>query len=250
MFTLGYSFRPWKDAQGDRRRAVDPQLRARHRARARRRRADPLPPPGRARRVVERRRALDGGGRARRHGRDRARSRATSCSCAAATTATTRATRRSSRASSASAGQIVHPQHWPDDVDYAGKRVVVIGSGATAVTLVPAMAERAAHVTMLQRSPSYIVSLPGEDPIANVAAARAAGQARLLDRALEERPASRWSVFELSRRRPRIVKALIRKGVRAQPSARLRHRHPLQARATTRGTSACAWCPTATCSRR
>ena len=54
-------------------------------------------------------------------------------------------------------GPIVHPQHWPDDIDYAGKRVVVIGSGATAVTLVPALAKRAAHVTMLQRSPTYII---------------------------------------------------------------------------------------------
>src|SRR5207237_5302078 len=62
-------------------------------------------------------------------------------------------------------GTIVHPQGWPEDLDYAGKRVVVIGSGATAVTLVPAMATSgAAHVTMLQRSPSYIVSLPGKDP--------------------------------------------------------------------------------------
>ncbi len=66
------------------------------------------------------------------------------------------------------AGTVVHPQHWPADLDYAGKRVVVIGSGATAVTLVPAMAEEAEHVTMLQRSPSYIVSLPAEDPIANM----------------------------------------------------------------------------------
>ena len=65
-------------------------------------------------------------------------------------------------------GRIVHPQKWPEDLDYAGKRVVVIGSGATAVTLVPAMAERAAHVTMLQRSPSYIVSRPAEDKIANL----------------------------------------------------------------------------------
>ena len=64
-------------------------------------------------------------------------------------------------------GRIVHPQEWPQDLDYAGKRVVVIGSGATAVTLVPAMAERAAHVTMLQRSPTYIVARPSEDPIAN-----------------------------------------------------------------------------------
>ena len=64
-------------------------------------------------------------------------------------------------------GRIVHPQRWPEDLDYAGKRVVVIGSGATAVTLVPALAERAAHVVMLQRSPTYVVSLPRRDPIAN-----------------------------------------------------------------------------------
>src|SRR5688500_2130312 len=57
-------------------------------------------------------------------------------------------------------GQIVHPPKWPEDLDYAGKRVVVIGSGATAVTLVPAMADGAEHVTMLQRSPTYIVSMP------------------------------------------------------------------------------------------
>ena len=65
------------------------------------------------------------------------------------------------------AGRVVHPQKWTKDIEHAGKRVVVIGSGATAVTLVPAMSKTAAHVTMLQRSPTYIVSLPGEDPIAN-----------------------------------------------------------------------------------
>ena len=65
------------------------------------------------------------------------------------------------------AGRIVHPQFWPDDLDYAGKRVVVIGSGATAVTLVPEMAKVAAHVTMLQRSPTYIVARPAEDVFAN-----------------------------------------------------------------------------------
>ncbi len=64
-------------------------------------------------------------------------------------------------------GEIVHPQAWPEDLDYAGKRVVVIGSGATAVTLVPAMADDAGHVTMLQRSPTYMVSRPARDPIAN-----------------------------------------------------------------------------------
>jgi cation diffusion facilitator CzcD-associated flavoprotein CzcO len=109
-------------------------------------------------------------------------------------------------------GMLVHPQHWPEDLDYRGKRVVVIGSGATAVTLVPAMAEEAAHVTMLQRSPSYVVTLPGRDPIA-----------RLLRRFLPERlvyPIVRWknvfltmASFQLSRRRPKLAKALIRKGV-------------------------------------
>jgi monooxygenase len=109
-------------------------------------------------------------------------------------------------------GRIVHPQFWTEDVDYAGKRVVVIGSGATAVTLVPAMAETASHVTMLQRSPSYIVSLPAEDPIAN-----------LVRRHLPARRAYsvvRWKnvlmqllVFQLSRRRPHVMKALIRKGL-------------------------------------
>jgi monooxygenase len=110
------------------------------------------------------------------------------------------------------AGQIVHPQHWTGDVDHAGKRVVVIGSGATAVTLVPAMAETAEHVTMLQRSPSYVLSLPAEDPIAN-----------LVRRVLPAKLAYsivRWKnvlvtmlVFQLSRRRPRAMKALIRKGL-------------------------------------
>ena len=62
-------------------------------------------------------------------------------------------------------GRIVHPQHWPQDLDYAGKQVVIIGSGATAVTLVPSMAKTAAHVTMLQRSPTYIVARPESDPL-------------------------------------------------------------------------------------
>ena len=65
-------------------------------------------------------------------------------------------------------GRCVHPQHWPEDLDYTGKKVVVIGSGATAVTLVPAMVGDAEHVTMLQRSPSYIFSLPAVDKISEV----------------------------------------------------------------------------------
>ena len=114
-------------------------------------------------------------------------------------------------------GEVVHPQHWPEDFDYAGKRVVVIGSGATAVTLVPAMAEKAAHVTMLQRSPTYIVSAPGEDPLAN-------GLRRILP-AKTAYTVVRWKnvmlqmlVFRLSRRRPGFVRRLLRNGaVKALP---------------------------------
>ena len=65
-------------------------------------------------------------------------------------------------------GLIVHPQHWPEDLDYRGRRVVVIGSGATAVTLVPAMAGAAAHVTVLQRTPTYVLPVPSTDKIAHL----------------------------------------------------------------------------------
>ena len=112
-------------------------------------------------------------------------------------------------------GPIIHPQHWPEDLDYAGKRVVVIGSGATAVTLVPAMAEKAAHVTMLQRSPSYVVSLPARDALAGalrrVLPPMAAYQAvRFKNVGLMA------ASYQLSRRRPRLMRALIRKGAVSQ----------------------------------
>lgn len=102
-------------------------------------------------------------------------------------------------------GRVVHPQKWTPDVDYTDKRVVVIGSGATAVTLVPELAKKAAHVTMLQRSPTYILSRPAEDPIANAMRKR-----------LPERLAyglSRWKnvamstfLYEFSQRRPERAK--------------------------------------------
>jgi monooxygenase len=105
-------------------------------------------------------------------------------------------------------GIMVHPQHWPEKLDYAGKRVVVIGSGATAVTIIPAIAETAAQVTMLQRSPTYIVSRPAEDRLA-----------KELRRYLPKRSAyaiARWYYvlfgiyfYNLSRRKPREVKKWI-----------------------------------------
>ena len=84
-------------------------------------------------------------------------------------------------------GHIVHPQKWTPDIEYQGKRVVVIGSGATAVTLVPEIAKQAAHVTMLQRSPSYIVSLPERDSVANWLRERLPKRVGVLGDAMEER---------------------------------------------------------------
>ena len=107
-------------------------------------------------------------------------------------------------------GQVVHPQSWPAELDLTGKKVVVVGSGATAVTLVPALAETAAQVTMLQRSPSYVVALPAEDPIAD-----------LLRKVLPEQTAYRairWknikvsgAIYGLSRRFPQQIRGLLRK---------------------------------------
>lgn len=113
-------------------------------------------------------------------------------------------------------GTFVHPQHWPQDLDYRGKKVVVVGSGATAVTVVPAMAHGGAgRVTMLQRSPSYVLAIPRTDPSTAV-----------LQKLLPMRfghPVIRWknfayqyAQFELSRRAPKLVRALLRRSVALQ----------------------------------
>lgn len=113
------------------------------------------------------------------------------------------------------AGQLIHPQAWPEDLDYDGKRVVVIGSGATAVTIVPAMAARAAHITMLQRSPGYIVSVPSEDPIAN--ALRKVLPERLAYALTRRMHIAVWrGMWNQSRRRPDTVRRMIRALTKAQ----------------------------------
>lgn len=110
-------------------------------------------------------------------------------------------------------GTVIHPQFWPDDLDHAGKRVVVIGSGATAVTIVPAVAETAAHVTMLQRTPTWMFSRPAKDGLANA-----------LRRFLPERLAyriTRWKNitlqdigFKRARTKPQKVKDFLHKRIR------------------------------------
>ena len=110
-------------------------------------------------------------------------------------------------------GRVVHPQAWPEDLEYAGKKVVIIGSGATAVTLLPAMAKTAGHVTMLQRSPTYVVSFPEEDTIAN--------RLRGVLPAMWAYRLSRWKnvgymiyLYQLAQRFPNFVKKALLKQVR------------------------------------
>lgn len=121
-------------------------------------------------------------------------------------------------------GQLLHPQHWPEDLDYSGKKVVVIGSGATAITLVPSMAGKAAKVTMLQRSPTYIMSVPSVDPISarlrrflpdklvyGAARARNIGIQRLL--------------YLTARQKPKVVRRLLRMATRRQLGADVDMKH-------------------------
>lgn len=121
-------------------------------------------------------------------------------------------------------GRIVHPQKWPQDLDYKGKRVVVIGSGATAVTLVPAMAEQASHVIMLQRSPTYIATLPSEDKVAN-----------LLRKYLPSHIAymlTRWKnvllgmfFYNLARKKPEFMKRMLSKKIHHYLGEDYAHKH-------------------------
>jgi cation diffusion facilitator CzcD-associated flavoprotein CzcO len=112
-------------------------------------------------------------------------------------------------------GQVIHPQFWPENLDYSGKRVVVIGSGATAITLIPSMTDKAQHVTMLQRTPSYVISVPQFDPMV-----------RLLLKFLPEMTVYKMSrarnnfitqwIFKLSRKYPNFMRKVLLKQVKAQ----------------------------------
>ncbi|AUG75418.1 Flavin-binding family monooxygenase [Kitasatospora sp. MMS16-BH015] len=106
-------------------------------------------------------------------------------------------------------GTIVHPQHWPEQLDYAGRRVVVIGSGATAVTLVPAMARTTAHVTMLQRTPTYVVPVPRSDLLANTLKTFL-GQERGYALTRRKNIAQQRLVWRFCRKYPQAARRLIR----------------------------------------
>lgn len=110
------------------------------------------------------------------------------------------------------AGRVVHPQHWPQDLDSTGKRVVVIGSGATAVTLVPALAGQAAHVTMLQRTPTYIAPLPAHDLFARALEGRVSPRTAYSIVRWKNILRTIWS-YSLSKKRPHLMKRLVRLGL-------------------------------------
>ena len=163
MFTLGFRFKPWTSEKAIADGPDDHGLPEGDGRRVRHRQAHPLRPEGRRRRLVRRRQPLDGA--ASSATASRWRSPPVPVRLQRLLQLRRRASRRSSRAREDFEGTIVHPQHWPEDLDYAGKKIVVIGSGATAVTLIPALANSGAgHVTMLQRSPTYIGALPDVDP--------------------------------------------------------------------------------------
>ncbi|WP_338748967.1 flavin-containing monooxygenase [Janibacter alittae] len=107
------------------------------------------------------------------------------------------------------AGQVVHPQFWPQDLEHAGRRVVVIGSGATAVTVVPAMADEAAHVTMLQRTPSYVVDQPSVDPFVRLLRRRL-GPRAVQSATRVKNLALQTFLYQLSRRRPKAARRIVR----------------------------------------
>ena len=162
MYTLGYSFRPWDGEKSIADGAVDPAVHQGHRGRGRHRRAHPLPPPDRRGRLVERRRRA---GTSPPSAPTPARPIELTCGFLFSCSGYYRydhGYQPDFAGIDDFAGTVVHPQHWPEDLDYAGKRVVVIGSGATAVTLIPSLADDAEHVTMLQRSPTYIVVGAGQ----------------------------------------------------------------------------------------
>ena len=252
MFTLGYPFRPWTGAKAiadgpailaylretAREYGIDRHIRFGHRVVARR-----LVERASARWTVEVEATAPARGAA-------PPDAAASSSCAAATTATTRATRRRSPGAEDFTGPIVHPQHWPEDLDVAGKRIVVIGSGATAVTLVPALAESAAHVTMLQRSPTWILSRPSEDRLAKRLRRWLPRGAGAPASCAGRRAAHACTSSELCRAPAERAQALLLARRAALDGAGLRRSTRTSRRATTRGTSASAWCPTATCSGR
>jgi len=116
-------------------------------------------------------------------------------------------------------GTVVHPQHWPEDLGYAGKKIVVIGSGATAVTLIPALArEGAGHVTMLQRTPTYVVPIPSEDAVANLLP-KILGAKRGYAAARRKNILIQQLVFKFSDRCPTMARRLIRRAnVKALPA--------------------------------
>ena len=147
---------------------------------------------------------------------------------------------RISRDSSEFSGEVVHPQHWPESLDYAGKRVVVIGSGATAVSMIPSLTEKAGHVTMLQRSPTYMLSTPRINP-------HGAGAARSCCRA---GPVTAWPalyntiftvfIYAFATTAPKLSRRLHPRATRYAICPRAILSTCTSSRVTTRGISGCA----------
>lgn len=121
-------------------------------------------------------------------------------------------------------GTVIHPQHWPENLDYSGKKVVVIGSGATAVTLVPAMTDKAAHVTMLQRSPTYVASVPQNDVISQ-AMRRFLPEMAVYRMGRTRNVGLQMAIYNLAKSKPKVVRRLLLQQVKAQVGADFDMKH-------------------------
>ena len=252
MLTMGYSFRPWTSPKAISPGRRHPRLHHRHRARRRHRPPHPLPPSDpsaprgpreEAKWTVEAVRKLPDG---------REEPVTLTCnflfSCAGYYRYSAGYTPEFPDIDRFQ-GRVVHPQAWPEDLDYAGKRVVIIGSGATAVTLVPAMAKTAGHVTMLQRSPTYIVSHPEQDAIANWLRRVLPATLGLQAQPLEERRLHDVYLPALAALSEFREDRLRQEGARGVGS-RLRRRHALHAALQSLGAAALPGSGCAICSRR
>ena len=123
------------------------------------------------------------------------------------------------------AGEIVHPQFWPEDLDYRGKRVVVIGSGATAITLIPSMVDEAEHVTMLQRSPTYIMPVPATDPVAAPLRKLGVSAERLYKPNRKRNILLQQGIYRFCRRYPAVSRKILTGLVRAQVGSKVDMKH-------------------------
>ena len=137
-------------------------------------------------------------------------------------------------------GEVVHPQHWPESLDYTGKRVVVIGSGATAISLIPSLTQKAAHVTMLQRSPTYMFSVARINPAGACFIRKMLPRQDCPLRSFGRATSRHFGSVSLARKAPRLLQVACQAPTAIAICPRATTSTPISNPGTTRGTNGCA----------